>query len=80
MKTVVQPPKTVLEISKAKKTVTGMVQPRQPAHITTMNHQGLQHAVHGSQGAHDQGGKTAFFLLGSNKVISLIKGVDNKPL
>lgn len=75
MKTVVQPPKTALEISKATKTVT-----RQPAHVTTMDHQGLQHAVHGSQGAHGQEGKTAFFLLASNEVISLIKGVDNKPL
>ena len=56
------------------------MQPRQPAHVTTMNHQGLQHAVHGSQGAHGQEGKTAFFLLASNEVISLIKGVDNKPL
>lgn len=80
MKTVVQPPKTALEISKAKNTVTGTMQPRQPAHVTTMNHQGLQHAVHGSQGAHGQEGKTAFFLLASNEVISLIKGVDNKPL
>ena len=57
-----------------------MVQTREPVHVTTMNHQGLQLDVHGSQGAHGQEGKTAFFLLASNKVISLIKGVDNKPL
>lgn len=80
MKTVVLPPKTVLEISKAKKTVKETVQTREQVPVTTMNHQDLQLDVHGSQGAHGQEGKTAFFLLASNKVISLIKGVDNKPL
>lgn len=60
VKTAVQPPKTVSEIPKAKKTVTGTVQPRQPARAPTMSHQGLQHAVHEVSGPWSGGKQLSF--------------------